>query len=206
MLVNACMSEQPKHPNRGFKNTEVPPSFNELLGDVAHNKNKDSFVTLFNHFAPRVKSFLMKSGLNPEIADEIAQETMLTIWNKAESYNPAQAAASTWIFTIARNKRIDHLRKTNRYYITNDENLVIEDDAPSPSDNVSSAEETERLTAAISTLPEEQKLLIQKSFFEDKSHAIIAEETGIALGTVKSRIRLALQRLRRETGVKELWN
>ncbi len=177
--------------------------FGQLLRDVAENRNKESFVELFEHFAPRVKSFLMKGGTPEDVADELAQETMLTVWNKASSYNPAQAAASTWIFTIARNKKIDAFRKTGRFEVasTDPEMLQAED---SPGLDAMRAEETEAIADAIATLPEEQAMLLRKSFFEDKSHADIAKETGLALGTVKSRIRLALERLRKNKTVTEL--
>lgn len=204
MLLNAAMTNHQGHA-RNIPHGDETPDFRECLADIAQYKNKDSFITLFNHFAPRIKSFLMKGGLTPETADELAQETMLTIWNKATSYNPATAAPSTWIFTIARNKRIDHLRKTNRYHIQSDENLVLEDESPTPPENLSRSEETAKIAAAIKKLPPDQLALIKQSFFEDKSHAQIAEETGIPLGTVKSRIRLALGRLRAQTNIQDLW-
>jgi len=178
---------------------------NHLLS-VAQNKDKESFVVLFNYFAPRIKSFLMKSNMSPELADELAQETMLAVWHKAESYNAAASAPSTWIFTIARNKRIDHLRKHARYQTEELQDYTAEDESAGPSEIMSQAQEQEKIANALKALPEEQLTLIKKSFFEDKSHAIIADETGVPLGTVKSRIRLALERLRRESGVKELWN
>lgn len=193
----------------GRKATSQPKPnkiFNDMLCAVGQDQDREAFIALFEHFAPRIKSFLMKGGAAPEQADELAQETMLTIWNKAGSYDPKQAAASTWIFTIARNKRIDALRKVARYNVDPSDPLLIVDESNSPSENMSESQETDRIAEALKTLPEEQALLIRKSFFEDKSHAVIAEETGIPLGTVKSRIRLALERLRKESKVKELWN
>ncbi|MEM7650741.1 MAG: sigma-70 family RNA polymerase sigma factor [Pseudomonadota bacterium] len=179
--------------------------FSELLHALGQEKNKEAFIALFDHFAPRVKSFLMKGGASPEAADELAQETMLTVWNKADKYDPKQAAASTWIFTIARNKRIDALRKTKRHDPNPSDPLLLEDDAPSPRDNAIQKQDTSVIADALEKLPEEQADLIRKSFFEDKSHAVIAEETGIPLGTVKSRIRLALERLRKQTKVQDIW-
>jgi RNA polymerase sigma-70 factor (ECF subfamily) len=177
--------------------------FGHLLLDVAQNRNKDSFVQLFEHFAPRVKSFLMKGGTPEDVADELAQETMLAVWNKAEAYNPARASASTWIFTIARNKKIDTLRKVGRFEAapTDPELLQAEDTANA---NVMATQETEMIAEALEALPSEQAMLLHKSFFEDKSHADIAKETGLALGTVKSRIRLALESLRKNKTVREL--
>ena len=179
--------------------------FNAMICAIAEKEDRDAFIALFEHFAPRVKSFLMKGGADPELADELAQETMLTIWNKAKSYNPEQAAASTWIFTIARNKRIDMIRKTKRYDVDPSDPILLADDNPSPRQNALYKEEMKVLADAIQTLPEEQAELVRKSFFEDKSHAEIADETGIPLGTVKSRIRLALERLRGDSKIRDIW-
>ncbi len=180
--------------------------FNTMICAVAENEDKDAFIALFEHFAPRIKSFLMKGGASPELADELAQETMLTIWNKAGSYNPQQAAASTWIFTIARNKRIDAIRKSKRHDIDATDPMILADESsPSPRQSALQTEETKILAQAMETLPEEQAELVKKSFFEDKSHAEIAAETGIPLGTVKSRIRLALERLRGDDKIQDIW-
>jgi RNA polymerase sigma-70 factor, ECF subfamily len=179
------------------------PPFDRLLLDVAETRNKESFVQIFEHFAPRVKSFLMKGGTAEDVADELAQETMLTVWNKAGSFNPAQASASTWIFTIARNKKIDALRKTGRFEVAaTDPEMVAGEERTG--EGMMRAQETGTLAAAIEKLPEEQAMLLRKSFFEDKPHAEIAQETGLPLGTVKSRIRLALERLRQNKSIKEL--
>lgn len=180
--------------------------FETLLCDVGKNKNKESFIELFEYFAPRIKSFLMKGGADENTADELAQETMLSIWDKAGSFDPQKAAASTWIFTIARNKRIDALRKIKGHSVNLEDLPVLQDEnSSSPAQNLSRTEEAESIMYALSTLPEEQADLIVKSFFEDKSHAEIADETGIPLGTVKSRIRLALERLRGDERINGLW-
>lgn len=180
--------------------------FETLLCEVGQDKNKESFVSLFQHFAPRIKSFLIKGGADENSADELAQETMLSVWDKAKSYDPKKAAASTWIFTIARNKRIDALRKIKGYHVDLDDLPVLEDTAGfTPAQDMNRTQESENIIAAMSELPKEQSELIQKSFFEDKSHSEISEETGIPLGTVKSRIRLALDRLRGQEKVKQLW-
>lgn len=180
-------------------------NFEELLYDVGQNKNKESFIKLFGYFAPRIKSFLLKGGASEALADELAQETMLNIWNKAQSYDPAKSAASTWIFAVARNKRIDALRKFKTHDIDIDLFPALEDEnVATPSQSLIEQQEISRVHDALKTLPEDQAELIRKSFYEDKSHSEIAQETGIPLGTVKSRIRLALERLRREKGIQEL--
>ena len=207
MFLNAVMSQKhldkgTPHTAEGFSESAEKRDFDKMLTHVGKTRDKDAFIQLFEHFAPRIKSFLMKGGANPEIADELAQETMLTMWKKADKYDSRQAAASTWIFTIARNKRIDRLRKMKRYTVDSTDPITLEDTAPSPRENTLLAEENQIITEALKTLPKEQADLIKMSFFEDKSHGVIAEETGIPLGTVKSRIRLALERLKRNQTIK----
>ena len=183
---------------------EKAPDFNALLVAVGKSQDRSAFIQLFEHFAPRVKSFLMKNNMNPETADELAQETMLAVWDKAQMYNPSKAKASTWIYTIARNKRIDFIRKDSRDMSVDYDPIWVEDDAPSPRQNVIEQDEQEKLKTALEDLPSDQSELIYKSFFEGKSHAQISEETGIALGTVKSRIRAALMKLRADETVEAL--
>lgn len=176
----------------------VPVTFDDLLVAVGQTRNRDAFVRLFEHFAPRVKSFLMKAGMAPDQADELAQETMLTVWHRAASYDPARAGAGTWIFTIARNKRIDFLRRGAATVSAGAlDPLLADENADLPDDVAARAEEDRILSAALGELPADQAVLVRKAFFEDKSHSDIAAETNLPLGTVKSRLRLAMDRLRR---------
>lgn len=170
--------------------------FDVLLEKISKDKDRDAFISLFNHFAPRIKSFLMKSGLSPDVADELAQETMLTVWKKAGQYNKAQAAASTWIFTIARNKKTDYFRKNARAPLTKHDLAYQSPEQLQPDDELGQEQQQDRIAQVLSEIPEEQAELIQKAYFEDKTHQDISQETGIPLGTVKSRIRLGLERLR----------
>lgn len=161
---------------------------------VRDRQDKAAFAELFAHFAPRVKSFLMKSGASHDMAEECAQDVMATLWRKASLFDPAKASVSTWIFTIARNRRIDMLRKQRR---PEPEDLPWGPEAePDQADVIALAQETEQLGAALAALPEKQRSLIEKAYFGDLSHSEIAEQTGLPLGTIKSRIRLALDRLR----------
>jgi RNA polymerase sigma-70 factor (ECF subfamily) len=178
--------------------TPAPPvTFEDLLVAVGRNRDRDAFIRLFEHFAPRVKSFLMRGGFRADLADELAQETMLTVWDRAAGYDPKRAAASTWIYTIARNKRVDSLRRNARPEIeSEDASYNASDDSPLPDEIINHAEEAAALAEAIKKLPPEQAELIQKAFFEEKTHSDIAAETNLPLGTVKSRIRLALDRIR----------
>lgn len=183
----------------------VEKSFEEMLQSIGQNQDRQAFIGLFEYFAPRVKSYLMRGGMVPETADELAQETMLTVWDKAAAYKPEKASASTWIFTIARNKKIDFLRKREQIHIDLGDLSLPDESGETPREQAMRSEEMQLLAEAIHKLPEEQADLLYKSFFEDKTHSEIAEETGIPLGTIKSRIRLALEKLRGEKGIKELW-
>ena len=166
----------------------------ELIKKVETLKDTSAFEEFFNHFAPRVKAFLMKSGADPQMAEECSQEVMATVWRKAHLFDPARASVSTWIFTIARNKKIDAIRKLNR---PEPEQLYPEQDyEPDQEEVVELQQETERLATALGELPEKQRVLIEKAYLGELSHSEIAEITGLPLGTIKSRIRLALEKLR----------
>lgn len=164
------------------------------LNAVRDKQDKAAFAEIFGYFAPRVKSFLMKSGASPDMAEECTQDVMATLWNKAHLFDPSKASVSTWIFTIARNRKIDLLRKQHR---PEPEDLPWgPEDAPDQADALGLQQETEKLGQAIARLPDEQKKLIERAYFGELSHSEIAAETGLPLGTIKSRIRLALERLR----------
>ena len=170
----------------------------ELLMMVSEAEDRVAFRHLFNHFAPRIKSFLMKAGADPTMAEECSQEAMATVWNKAKLFDPARASASTWIFTIARNKRIDAIRKIRRP--EPDELTWPDEIEPAQEEALELKQQSEILVDAIQNLPEKQRQLVEKAFFKELSHSEIALETGLPLGTIKSRIRLALERLRHAMG------
>jgi RNA polymerase sigma-70 factor (ECF subfamily) len=166
----------------------------QVIARVRDDQDKQAFALLFEHFAPRVKSFLMRSGADASMAEECTQEVMATLWQKAHLFDPARASASTWIFTIARNRRIDAIRKQKR---PDPEDLPWgPEEEPDQADVLVLQQESEKLGEAIASLPDKQKELIEKAYFGDLSHSEIAAETGLPLGTIKSRIRLALDRLR----------
>ena len=166
----------------------------EKMHAVRDRQDQAAFAELFAHFAPRVKAFLIKSGSAPDVAEECAQDVMATLWRKAGLFDPAKASVSTWIFTIARNRRIDMLRKQRR---PEPEDLPWGPEAePDQADTLALQQDTERLGAALAELPDKQRQLIEKAYFGELSHSEIAEQTGLPLGTIKSRIRLALERLR----------
>ncbi len=169
--------------------------FGQLVVAVAQQRDRAAFALLFKHFAPRVKSFLMRCGLSPEISEEVAQETMVSVWRKAPSFDPARGGAATWIFTIARNRRIDHLRRGRTDGLEPDP--TAEPDEPATTEAVLIAVERDaKVRAALASLSPEQLTIVQMSFFAETPHSEIARELGLPLGTVKSRVRLAMKRLR----------
>lgn len=165
---------------------------------IADSQDQAAFAEVFRHFAPRVKGFLIKSGADPSLAEECMQDVMATLWHKAHMYDPARASVATWIFTIARNRKIDLLR---RYARPEPEDLPWgPESAPDQADVIALQEDSTRLADAIRQLPEKQRSLIERAYFGDLTHSEIAAETGLPLGTIKSRIRLALDRLRHAMG------
>ena len=170
--------------------------WDQLLIRVGNNRDRSAFKTLYEHFAPRLKSFLLKIGSDESAAEEVCQESMIMVWRKAETFNPESAGASTWIFTIARNKRIDKLRKDSRPMPDFNDPSFYKKPIDKSDDILQRAEEEKKIKNALKNLPPEQAKLILSAYYEEKSHRKIADETNLPLGTVKSRIRLAINRLR----------
>jgi RNA polymerase sigma-70 factor (ECF subfamily) len=177
---------------------QPPEDYPALIAAVAQNRDRAAFAALFAHFAPRVKAYLIRLGASPNLAEEVAQEAMLSLWRKAHLYDPAKASAATWVFTIARNLRIDQLRRERRPQLDADDPLA---EAPAPADDGLFWRQNEgALRTALKGLPQEQARVIELSFFADHPHSQIATELGVPLGTVKSRLRLAMARLRAAMG------
>ena len=177
-------------------NTDTPQrvAWIEEIFAIRDKQDQAAFARLFAHFAPRIKGFLIRSGAADDMAEECAQEVMATVWRKAALFDPSRASAATWIFTIARNRQIDMIRRARR---PEPEDLPWGPDAePDQEDVIALSQETEKLGQAIAALPAKQRELIERAYFGDLSHSEIAEQTGLPLGTIKSRIRLALDRLR----------
>lgn len=157
-------------------------------------QDKSAFAELFGHFAPRVKGFLIKSGADVSLAEECTQDVMATLWHKSHQFDPSRASVATWIFTIARNRKIDLLRRQRR---PEPEDLTWGPEAePDQEDVLGLQQESELLGAALAELPATQRDLITKAYFGDLTHSEIAAQTGLPLGTIKSRLRLALEKLR----------
>ena len=172
---------------------------NALVLAIAASSDRQAFAALFKHFAPRVKAFLMRSGTAEGLAEELVQETMIAVWRKAVMFNPAQAAVSTWIFTIARNLRVDHFRRQGQREVQGDGTEADDmlDTAPALDDQLRTGRREKSVREAMCKLSPEQAQIVRLSFYEEHPHSRIALELGIPLGTVKSRVRLAVNHLRR---------
>lgn len=163
---------------------------------VRDDRNKQAFAALFDFFAPRLKGFIMRSGTSAEQAEEIVQDVMLTIWRKAAKFDPHRAQVSAWVYQIARNRQIDVLRKENRPV---PEELAVDPDTePDASQILALQQEAGQLKRALSTLRAEQREVIEKAYLGELTQQEISAQTGLPLGTIKSRIRLGLERLRHE--------
>ena len=201
-----CQSELQRHVER------LPPAmssddgaqirsndWSRLIAAVATRQDRAAFASLFAFFAPRIKTYMGRAGASDASAEELAQETMLTVWRKAGLFDPSTTGAAAWIFTIARNLRIDAARQERRSGVTRTveaESEFLVDESPSPDERVSAAQSEQLVRTALARLSAEQIQVIELSFFQEKAHAEISKILGIPLGTVKSRVRLAMTRLR----------
>ncbi len=176
------------------------PDFGGLITSIARSGDKGAFAHLFRHFAPRIKAYLRRQGADEATAEEVAQEALLQVWRKAALYDPARAGASTWIFTIARNLRIDLLRKERRPEVDPQDPLLVADPHPGADAALEAGQRDSKVADALRCLPPDQADVVRLSFFEDLSHSEIAERLSIPLGTVKSRLRLAFSKVRGEVG------
>jgi RNA polymerase sigma-70 factor, ECF subfamily len=182
-----------------FNAGEPDPSDAELIRDIAAG-DRDAFGVLFERYAVRVKAFMLRAGASEQDADEIAQDVMVSVWRRAESYDAERAAASTWIFAIARNRRIDMIRQARRPAPDPDDPLFQPDPEPDGLVTIALAEREAMVRESLATLPEEQREALRLAFYDGMSHGEIAAKTGLPLGTVKSRIRLAFRHLRGALG------
>lgn len=180
----------------------------DLLEQVAKTQDTKAFQAIFEHFAPLIKAFALSSGLQYQgdhLPEELVQEVLLSVWRKAHLFDRKKAAPSTWIFTIARNQRIDMLRKLSKYQNDVDADDVW--DLEGDTDLFGEMREKRiqsHVTEELASLPIEQRQIVAKVFLEDKSHQEVANELNLPLGTVKSRVRLAMQKLKVHLGVNEL--
>ncbi len=174
-----------------------PEDFADLVTAVATKRDRYAFARLFDFFAPRIYAYLLRLRLDPGVADELTQDVMTTLWQKADLFDRTKSSVGTWLFRIARNRRIDLLRRDREDTVPNARSHDTPDPSPAPDDSLDMSQREERIRAALRLLPHEQLDLVRLAFFEGLSHGDIAAQTGLPLGTVKSRLRLAFTRLRR---------
>ena len=196
--MSGAASEPERPPNRS-KDGAAEDDIALILA-IAARRDRASFVTLFGRFAPRLKSWFQRGGCAADQAEDLAQETMLAVWRKAGSFDPARAGAATWIFTIARNQRIDALRRTPRRPLDAEDPSLVPATPAAPDAVLAVVQRESRVREALASLPAEQAEVIRLSFYEDRPHADIERALSIPLGTVKSRLRLAMTRLRAHLG------
>lgn len=167
-----------------------------LIARIGRDRDSAAFERLFRHYAPRVRAYMTGLTRDRALAEELTQETMAAVWNKAHLFDPERGNAATWIFTIARNQRIDAFRRGRRPVFDPADPAFVPELEPPAETGIGSRQEAEQLRRALDALPSEQSTLLRLSYFEDRSQSTIAADLGIPLGTVKSRMRLAFARLR----------
>ncbi|MEM7615194.1 MAG: sigma-70 family RNA polymerase sigma factor [Pseudomonadota bacterium] len=163
-------------------------------------QDKSAFAELFGRYGMRVKAFVLRAGTSNEDADEIAQEVLVTVWRKAHQFDPSKAAASTWIFAIARNRRIDMIRRRTRPEPDPDDPLFQPDPEPGGLEVLSAQQMATKVREGVSQLPADQRDVLKAAFYDGLSHAEIAAHFNLPLGTVKSRIRLSFKHLKTVLG------
>lgn len=172
----------------------------DLMRRVAEARDREAFVVLFRRYGVRVKAFLIKGGAPHDVADEAAQDVMVSLWRRAHQYDPEKASVATWVFAIARNRRIDLIRRQTRPAPDPEDPLFQPDAEPDPADTASAASRDAKVREALSALTPDQFEVVRLAFFAGMTQTEISEETGAPLGTVKSRLRLAFGRLRTALG------
>jgi RNA polymerase sigma-70 factor (ECF subfamily) len=171
--------------------------FASLVEAVAVHRDQRAFVKLYDYFGPRICALLLRLRLQPMIAQDLTQEVMEKLWHRANQFDQTRSSVATWLFQIARYARIDYLRSQRGEAPIGEEARSVHDPGQAPDDALNASQWEGRVRASLADLPDEQLAVIKLAFFEDLSHAEIAKQTGLPLGTVKARIRLALARLRR---------
>ena len=178
-----------------FKLSAVRINF--LMAEVGLSRDVSSFEELYKHFSPRVRSYMMRLTRGDRVlAEELTQETMMKVWKKADLFDPEKARASTWIFTIARNQRIDAIRRSNRPEFDPYDPAFVPAETEAADIGIEKRQDAQQLWRAMLSLKEKDVEVLRMSFFDGMTHSVIAEKLSLPLGTVKSRIRLACDRLR----------
>lgn len=168
-----------------------------LAAQVASARDTQAFALLFDHFAPRINGYLQRLGMPAAEAEDLAQDVLAVLWHKAQLFDPKKSSLATWLFRIARNRRIDGLRRDRSHLLDPDDSMLRPGEAEAPDEEIDARRRDERVKAALQTIPPDQVELLRYAYFEGLSQSQIAERTGLPLGTVKSRTRLAFMKLRR---------
>ena len=170
----------------------------ERIQRIAQNQDRVAFAEVYREVSPRIRAFLRRGGAEGEVVEELLQEIMLTIWRKADTFNPSRGNANTWVFTIARNRRIDHYRRRKWPQVDPEDPVLVPDTAPSLESRVAREQQAKRLRAALDRLPPDLAQVIREVYLQGKLQKTVAADHNIPVGTVKSRIRRALARLQAE--------
>lgn len=168
----------------------------KLLHAIAQTQDQAAFASLYQSYAPRIKAYMIKKGAAPDTAEDLAQEAMAAVWKKARLYSSDKGSPTTWIFTIARNLRIDKIRRERVWQPLPEGHSETSSDDPSPDELLSDKERSQRVSEVLTELPEDQLAVVTLSFIEGLSHSEISAQLDIPLGTVKSRMRLAYQKIK----------
>ena len=169
-----------------------------LMRAVAERRDRAAFTEIFDHYTPRLEAYLHRLGLDTGLAEEIAQDVMVTLWRKAELFDSQKSSLATWLYRIARNRRIDLARRSRTDYVDPQSPAILDiAEERRFETEIDGQQRDDIVRGLIVELPVEQRDLVRLAFYEGLSHSQIAERTGVPLGTVKSRLRLAFTRLRR---------
>lgn len=168
-----------------------------LIQRIAKNLDREAFASLFDAIAPRVKSFMIRKGASPDLAEDLVQETMINVWTKAGMFDPAKGTVLTWVFTIARNLRIDRIRRESSRPLAELGDYDAPSDAPGSEEVLARKDEARCVARALIGIAPEQREILMLSFVDDVPQSEIARRLNLPLGTVKSRMRLAYNHLRK---------
>jgi RNA polymerase sigma-70 factor, ECF subfamily len=168
------------------------------LSQIAGQQDKSAFVALFNYFAPRIKSYIRRQGVDSAQADDITQDVMLQIWNRAAQFDAGKSRPSTWIYTIARNRLVDIWRQQKNNMVEFKDPTTIPETPYEHVHSIEGEQVNDTLRAAVAELSDEQRIIIEETYFQERSQRMISAARKIPLGTVKSRLRLALDHLRQK--------
>lgn len=172
--------------------------WNDLVHLVATRRDREAFARLFDHFVPRLEGYLLRTGLDSGTAEEVSQDVMVTLWHKAALFDPTKSSLTTWLYRVARNRRIDIARRDRLDFLDPNEPALTQIPEENGFDAALDGQRREdAVRNLMADLPPEQRDLVDLAFYTGLSHSEIAERTGLPLGTVKSRLRLAFSRLRR---------